>query len=154
MRARPGIGFSADTWLVFLLISFDFPYRQHVVVWLQLAMQIGFIISGEGLKVGHYRMLGLHCLCGDGIHGMAPELSSHKLYVFIGIPETIGSAMDGQKALSRCHKIQQGPLCRCRKCIPVGKNHQGIIFAQGLGIQVRQIIRVGDVDSLRAKGCH
>ena len=62
--------------------------------------------------------------------------------------------MDGQKALSRCHKIQQGPLCRCRKCIPVGKNHQGIIFAQGLGIQVRQIIRVGDVDSLRTKCCH
>ena len=82
MGARPGIGFGADTWLIFLLIGFDFPHCQHIVIWLQLAVQIGFIICREWLKVCHYRMLGLHGLCGDGIHGMAPELSSYELYVF------------------------------------------------------------------------
>ena len=50
MGARPGIGFSACSWLVFLLISFDFPHRQHIVVWLQLAVQIGFIISSEAIS--------------------------------------------------------------------------------------------------------
>ena len=89
MRAGPGIGFSTCTWLVFFLIGFDFPHRQHIVVWLQLAVQIGFIVCCEGLEVCHDLMLRLHNLCRNGIHGMAPELSSHKLYVFFGIPETI-----------------------------------------------------------------
>ena len=154
MGARPGIGLSTCSWLIFLLIGFDFPNRQHVVVGLQLAVQICFIIRGKWFEPRHDGMLWLDDLGRDGIHGMPPKLTSYQLHIGIRVPETIGRTMDGQKALARCHKIQQCFFFCSREYIPVGENHQGVIFGQGLGVQVAQVICIGDVDALGAECRH
>ena len=61
--------------------------------------------------------------------------------------------MNGHKALSRCHKIQQSPFLRSRNGIVIGIHQHHVVVMQGLRVQRARIIGVGNAYAIRAKRC-
>ena len=161
IRPRPGVRFlfsigSARAAFggigkVFELVGLYFAHGQHIVIRLQMAVQISFVV---GFKRGQTHRQGIVWLREpglNGVHFVPPKLPAHHFIdVFCRVSEAVRRAMHRNQPLPRLHKRQQRLFLRPGNTIPVGENQQAVVLRQIIGVDVREFVGVRDVDALVA----